>query len=460
MMKVLLFGSGDCYQKYKKWFDGMDVAGILDNDESRRGMVLDGRKVMLPSEGVRKEYDCIYILSVHEKEMKSQLLDLGVEENKIYHYFDIGKHLHPAQKPLEIYGDAFGKKAVLALFYDLDFNGASLALFGMVKAVKSRGIPAAAASMNDGGLKKALLELGVVVVIDSNMQVNTFQNIQWAQHFGLVICNTVNYYRMLSRRDTSIRFIWWLHEPELFYEGIEKKLFLEIDEKNLDVYAAGQAAAEAFHKLRPEIAVKTLFYGLPDCAMPIGSRRHYGDGRILFAVIGNLQPYKAQDVYIKAVLQLDPAVRRQAVFFIVGGHGHSCYAEKLRCMADEVEEIRFLGNLPHEEVHALMEEIDVLVCPSRQDTMPTVAAEAMMHRTACILSDSVGTAPFIINGEDGIVFACDHADKLAEEMAKCINGQYDIKKMGLNARHIYEQFFSMNAFQKNVDKEILFWHKS
>lgn len=454
-MKVLLFGTGDCYQKYKKWFDHVEVTGILDNDESRAGTILDGKKVMLPSEGVKEDYDYIYILSIYEDEIREQLVGLGVPGDKIFHYFDIVTHLKPGKKPIQTYGCCSGNETALFLFYDLNFNGASIAFLNMIRVMKNIGKNVVAASMNDGGLRSKLSELKVPVIIDANMQVSTFADIAWAQNFTLVFCNTINFYYMLSNRKQDIPFIWWVHEPEIFYAGIKENIFRNILAENLFVYAAGPVAASAYHKFRPEDDVKILLYGLPDRNM--ANSQSSRDNRTVFAMIGNLQIYKAQDVYIDAILSLSPIVRKKAKFYIIGGHGKSQYAAELHKKAGQIAEIAFLGELAYEEIHKILDKIDILVCPSRQDTMPTVVAEAMMHGVTCIMSDHVGTASLISRGEEGIVFECDNVLQLTDEMEKCIHKQYDLEKLGRKARKAYEDFFSMDVFQENITNEIPYW---
>lgn len=451
-MKVLLFGTGDCYQKYKKWFEDVEVTGILDNDESKAGTVLDGNKIMLPSEGVKEDYDYIYILSIYEEEIRKQLIELGVPGDKIFHYFDIATQIKPEKKPSEIYGSCSGDESALFLFYDLSYNGATIAFLNMIRVMRNMGKNVVAASMNDGGVREKLSELGVPVIIDVNMQVLTFSDIDWAQKFKLVFCNTINFYYILSNRNRDIPFVWWVHEPEIFYAGIKENIFRNISAENLWVYAAGPVAASAYHKHRPEDDVKVLLYGLPDRDM---ANVHFDrDKRTIFAVIGNLQKYKAQDVYIDAVLSLSPVVRGKAKFYIIGGHGKSQYAAELHKKAGRNTEIEFLGELAYEEIHKLLDKIDVLVCPSRQDTMPTVVAEAMMHGVTCIMSDHVGTASLLNHGEEGIIFECDNVLQLADEMEKCIDKRYDLEKIGQKARKAYEKLFSMDVFQRNIIKEI------
>ena len=94
-MKILLFGTGDYYNRYKKWFVRQDVTALLDNSRQKQHTIIDGLEVLSPEEGIRLDYDAIVILSFYVKQMKQQLLSLGVEPEKIYHFYDLHQFLRP-----------------------------------------------------------------------------------------------------------------------------------------------------------------------------------------------------------------------------------------------------------------------------------------------------------------------------------------------------------------------------
>ena len=106
------------------------------------------------------------------------------------------------------------------------------------------------------------------------------------------------------------------------------------------------------------------------------------------------------------------------------------------------------GPVDREKIDSILRHTDWLVCPSREDPMPTVAAEAMLYGIPCLISDVAGTADYIKNGIDGIVFPCGNITCLTEMMEKCIRGEFNQKQMGRNARKIFEKYFSMEAFEK------------
>ena len=51
-MKFLLFGTGDYYDRYKKWFPKEDVVALLDNSLTKQGTCLDDIPIVSPKEGV------------------------------------------------------------------------------------------------------------------------------------------------------------------------------------------------------------------------------------------------------------------------------------------------------------------------------------------------------------------------------------------------------------------------
>ena len=62
-MKYLIFGTGDYYNRYKKWFDKDSVLALLDNSPQKQNTFIDGIEVLSPARGVQLPYDAVIILS-------------------------------------------------------------------------------------------------------------------------------------------------------------------------------------------------------------------------------------------------------------------------------------------------------------------------------------------------------------------------------------------------------------
>lgn len=272
-MKYLLFGTGDYYERYKKWFPRESVLALLDNSPEKQGGKIDGLSVMSPKEALRLPYDHIVIMSFYVKEMRRQLIALGVEAGKISHFYDLHELLSvQGKRKHALYYWEYGRlaeiaprqsaKKVLLLSHDLNLGGPSLALLHAAIVLKQNGWVSVYASMIDGPLRARLMEEEISVVVDENLQVETMQESMWVRDFDLIICNTINYYVFLSDRLEEIPVIWWLHDSEFFYDGVDKKKLRNINQKNLRIVSVGPMPKRAMQKYVPDVKISDFLYGV------------------------------------------------------------------------------------------------------------------------------------------------------------------------------------------------------
>lgn len=171
--------------------------------------------------------------------------------------------------------------------------------------------------------------------------------------------------------------------------------------------------------------------------------------KMTFITIGYIEWRKGQDLLIDAIEQLPNEVADCAEFVLVG-QNTSLMAQKLTDRIARIENIKMPGTVSREEVHELLEKADIMICPSREDPMPTVCAEAMMHRVPCLVSDSTGTAAYIKDGYDGLVFESENVSDLEEKISWCVQHRDILREMGDRAYGIYEKVFSEKAFEQNL----------
>lgn len=454
-MKYLIFGTGDYYNRYKKWFECREIVALLDNSKQKQHTIIDGFEVLPPEEGVKLQYDSIIILSFCVKQMKQQLLSLGVCEDKIYHFYDLaqlfafGKTRIPLQYYLNaeeiIYSQDEMKSKVLLISTDLTLGGPSIALFHAAVILKKQGYKVVYASMWDGALREKLIEQKIPVVVDENLPISTMRQTKWVNTFSLILCNTLNFYVFLSERDTTIPIVWWFHDARFFYDGVNRKIMRQISLNHLKAVSVGPVPETAVREFLPDLACEELLYGVKDAAD--GRKRKCDSSILRFVTIGFLEDIKGQDILLKAVLELPDCIRHRCAFYIVG-HNDTLFGEKIKNESAKMQEMIFTGRVSREKIHALLADADVLICPSKQDAMPTVAAEAMMHSVPCIVSDATGTAAYITDGRDGFVFQSENVQMLKEKIAWCAANRDRLDEIGRKARELYEGHFSMTAFEK------------
>lgn len=445
-MIFLLFGTGDYYNRYRKWFLDENVAALLDNAPEKQNTCIDGVKVVSPEEGVQMAYDVIVILSFYYMTMKRQLLELGVEEEKIYHFYDLHKLLRVHSYDSSMAAEET-KGKILLLSQDLTLGGPAIALFHAAKILKKHGWPVVYASMLEGPLREQIEEAEIPVVVDDNLQIGTMQDCVWTQGFTLIICNTINFYVFLSKRNADTPVIWWLHDAPFYYDGVDKELLCGIDRRNLQVVSVGQIPKRAIQEWLPDLDVGQLLYGVADSDRL--EREYSMTEKIVFVTIGYITERKGQDILLRAVRMLPEEEQKQAVFYLVGSDS-TWMAQQLKQEFSDLGNVIFTGTVDREQINRLLSQADVLICPSRQDPMPTVAAEAMMHRVPCLLSDAVGTSQYMEHGRNGLLFASENAENLAEQIQWCIAHREQLPTMGRHARCVYGKFFSVEVFEKKL----------
>lgn len=462
-MRLLVFGTGEYYQRYKKWLANEDIVALLDNSPVKQNTTIDGKEVLSPQKGICREFDAVVIMSFYVKVMKAQLKSLGVEEKQIYHFFDLRKlvDLEKNRQGIECYGISRqeirdrANISIALLSTDLAFGGTALALFHVAKALSEAGYSILFVSMMDGPLRERVEMCKIPVIIDANLQVATMRETEWLSDFRLILCNSINYYIFLLDRDFKIPVIWWLHDSAFFYDGVDKEALREISQENLMVFSVGPVPEKAIHRIVPELPVGQLLYGVEDSAGNRDKRRK-ADGewedereRMCFVTIGYIEERKGQDILLRAVNMLEKSIREKAVFYLVG-QDTSLLAGKLKEQIEGISEMAVTGPVGREELETILNRADVMICPSREDPMPTVAAEAMMHSVPCIVSHVVGTAAYIKEEENGLIFESENASALSAKIKWCVEHRDRIERMRKGARQIYEQQFSMNVFEKKL----------
>lgn len=451
-MKVLLFGTGYFYRLYRHWFPDEDVVALLDNSAAKQGQVLDGKHILSPADGVRLAFDAVFVLSMYYREMREQLVALGVPEKCIHGIFDICHFVQGDAAAIAVQKFAAscrrgaGRPRIALLFYDLRRNGASFAAVYAAE-VLADSYEVTVLSTADGPLREPLLQAGIDVWVVPVLQIATRQDLPWLSEFQLLLCNTFNWYYFLSQRDVAQPVLWWLHDAACYYEMVDHDVLRSLDRCGLTVAAVGPVAQRAVQSFLPEAQIHDMLYGLPDACpadyVPQGGRC------VRFAVIGMVQVRKGQDLFISAIRQLPAALRVQAEFLIVGDDT-SAFAHEQRRRCADLPEVQFTGEMGRRALLQLYANIDVLVCSSREDPMPVVITEAMMFSHPCIVTDRVGTTEYLHDGSDCIIYPVEEVSALAAAMQRFIKSPQLAVTMGQRARQVYEKVFGMAAFQQRL----------
>lgn len=148
--------------------------------------------------------------------------------------------------------------------------------------------------------------------------------------------------------------------------------------------------------------------------------------------VGRLSPEKGIDTLLKAWLSLEAPLR------VIGG---GPMLDRVRAMTHP--QLTSLGHQSPEVIAEEMARASVLVMPSIcYETFGLVIVEAFSHELPVIASRLGAMAEIIEDGVTGLHFRPGDSDDLAEKVRWAMDHPEDMRRMGVNARRVYEEKYT------------------
>lgn len=453
MYRILIFGTGLFLENRKKEIfqsNLIDIIGFVDNSYEKQHTSLYGYYIFSPEEAVNLKFDYILLMSKDEINIKNQLLALGVKEKYIitYNDYDILKLC----SEMRVYSSFNEKREgnsnniILLLSHELTNTGAPIVLVYMAMLLKKNGYYPIIISRTNGMLQEKILHEEILLIVCKELSRDNFILSMLLQRTSLVICNTVELGFLVSDyAGVSKKVIWWIHEGTVNY-GRKTIAYCKSDlPVNVKVYAVSELSKKIFVQYAGNKKTEGILpYGIPDR----GCKEKSIEKRIKFLLAGTLSKRKGQDIMIEAIQNLSDEERECAEFIFAGSVADVDIYEKIRNC--NLNSVIYLGELSVDRMQELYESIDVVVCPSREDPLPVVLTEAMMNKRLCIMSDNTGTASLIKAGQDGLICRTDDVESLAEQISWVIHNTDKLPAIMQAGRRVYENFFTMEAFEKRI----------
>jgi glycosyltransferase involved in cell wall biosynthesis len=194
--------------------------------------------------------------------------------------------------------------------------------------------------------------------------------------------------------------------------------------------------------------IRILPYGIPDIAQGRIGRQERPDERLRFLLLGTIEHRKGQQTLLQAVRCLPPDVLDRSEFLIVGRPNDAKLAADVRRAAEGSPHIRFRETVAHNDALALIQETDVMLCASSDETGPLTLIEAMALGKP-ILSTKVGVVgENLIPEEDALFVEPGDAAGLAAAIQRLVRDPKLLRKLATNARNAYDQYFGIERFGK------------
>ena len=120
------------------------------------------------------------------------------------------------------------------------------------------------------------------------------------------------------------------------------------------------------------------------------------------------------------------------------------FYEILARKAAKLQGVQLLGALEHDDALAACAAADVLVCASRDETMPIAILEAMSLGKAIVTTNVGGITEWLRDGVDALIVPSDDSPSLAHAIRRCLEEPGLTESLGRNARDTFSEHFSLD----------------
>jgi O-antigen biosynthesis protein len=338
---------------------------------------------------------------------------------------------------------------VLFFAHETTWSGAPIQLFHLVAWLKGHGWVIGVAvpkpeTAESGPISAELQRIGVEVfpVINLSAQPDMVELGALCARFDVVVANTlVMWAPVRAANEQGIPVIWYIHESL-----VARQLIAQIPEIKpalalADILVMPTRRTAQIYATLTDRSIEVVPYGIP--AASVG-RFSAEPTAIQFLLLGTYEPRKGQKLYLEAIGQLGPAATSRAKFAMAGRVLDRAFYERLERQARPLPNVQLRGALAHDEALEAVAAADVLVCASRDETMPIAILEAMSLGKAIVTTNVGGIAEWLTDGVNALLVPAEDSRALAEALRRSIEEPELILSLGESARRTFAESFSID----------------
>jgi glycosyltransferase involved in cell wall biosynthesis len=350
---------------------------------------------------------------------------------------------------------------VLFFSHETTWSGAPIQLLHLVTWLKNRGWDVSVAVPKptvpeSGPIFDKLRQIGTEVfpLLDSSVTPDLAELRSLCGQFDIVVANTLTMWAAVrAAHEEGVAVIWYIHE-----NLVAQHLLAQIPEIQPALALADllvlptHRTAQLYTPLtyRP---VEVLPYGIP-VANNLTKTTRENSTVFSFLLLGTYESRKGQDVFLEAIAQMPAPERDRAVFRTAGRKLDQKFYQALARQAADLPNVELLDGLEHDEARAAIAAADVLVCSSRDETMPIAILEAMSLEKAIVSADVGGITEWLCDGVNALIVPAEDSQTLANAMRRCLEDSELLATLGANARQTFSENFSIDRLGERFTRLI------
>ena len=314
-----------------------------------------------------------------------------------------------------------------------------------------------ATSDTDDSILKEVTEAGIEVIIQTDIEHSSENNLEWVKKYDVVLINTFPMILCAIKIAKFKRVNLWLHENPDMYQTMDywhEEIQYGLHESKIEIQAVTKRAKEnflRFYAYRKDIGIMPV--PINDYSTKIDVDANYPNECLRVLLSGVVIERKGYEYALDALDRVNEP--KSICLYSAGKSLDDDYSHKVLKRIRERADSKYLGEKSTEDMMELYSVMDLVIVPSTEETFSMVAAEAMMMGKPCIVSDHCGITEYIKNGVNGFVFPRGNADSLAQLLKWCMENRKKLEEIGQNARKTYESYFSDDIFEGKLKNMLM-----
>ncbi|MBA8882129.1 glycosyltransferase [Phyllobacterium myrsinacearum] len=346
-----------------------------------------------------------------------------------------------------------GGKDALLVSHDLTESGAPRVVLDMARSLKNAGHFVVVASPEDGPMRHELQKIGVPVIIDS-LVLTGHQSVEdFAVNFDFVIANTAVTWPAVNQLAPKVDVHWYIHETGLIKQlaNLHPDAFPSALKNAKSVIAGSQRAEAVLKDYRGDLSI--MEYGVEAYPLDIeASKQSLEDmkRKLVVSVFGSYEPRKGQDLFILGVAALPDELKKRCEFRLHGRILDAGFFEGISNMVKNEPEIVLGKQLSHAEYVSEIAQSDLVVVPSRDDTLPLVSLNALSAGRPLMCTMTTGTVAYLTHGVTGFVISENSPTVITQALMDALANPARLHDVGLAGREVFEARFSQDRFTTSL----------
>ena len=352
------------------------------------------------------------------------------------------------------------KKAtrILIFSHETTWSGAPIQLFYLTTWLQAKGWEVAVvvpkpSSPQSGAISAELKARGIPIfpILDFAAPPDLEHFRALCSEFDLILANTlVMWSAVCAAREADRPVIWYIHETQLLWRLLNLNPEIRSALTFPDVLLFPTEHTADLYRSLTSAPIEVLPYGIPPVTVTPVKPDHR---RVHFLLLGSYEQRKGQDLFLAAIKRLPRTLQKTTVFQMVGRKLDEPFFDQLAQAVDQPN-VLLSDGLEHDQALAVLAGADVLVCASRDETMPIAILEAMSLGKAIITTNVGGTTEWLRDGNNALIVPADDPAALARALQRCADEPELRASLGKNAQRTFRAEFSLDRLGQRFVKLI------